>query len=103
MTRILVTVVVGDRGIVRSGARFIKASSGVDGSSKAGKAIPVEGVPHPLSPPVTLHQARLAQNLQVMGDCRLALAERTDEVADTDLALRRGRQDAEDPEPDWIG
>jgi hypothetical protein len=35
-----------------------------------------------------LHKARLAQDLEVVGDGRLALPERTDEVADTDLALR---------------
>ena len=34
---------------------------------------------------------------------RLALAQRLDEVADTDLALGGGRQDAEHPEPDRVG
>src|SRR5664280_403840 len=69
-------------------SHFRQVSSGVDCSSEASEAIPVERVPHPLPPSVTLHKARLAQDLEVVGDSRLALAERTDEVADTDLALR---------------
>src|SRR5664280_3045412 len=64
-----------------------RSTSGVDGRPEAGEAIPVERVPDPLSPSIPLYEARLAQDLQVMGDGRLALAQRTDEVAYADLAL----------------
>ena len=44
----------------------------------------------------------LAQDLEVVRDGRLALAQRLDEVADADLAFGCGGQDAEHPEPDRV-
>ena len=67
-----------------------------------GQAVTVERVPDPLAPPVALDEARLAENLHVVRDGRLALAEGLDELAHAHLALGRGRQDAEHPESDRV-
>jgi hypothetical protein len=38
-----------------------------------------------------------------MGDGGLTLAERPDEFAHADLTVRRGSEDAQDPQPDRVG
>ena len=58
----------------------------VDGRPQLGQAVAVERVPDPLAPPVAVDQSGLAEDLEVMGDGGLALAEGVDEVADADLA-----------------
>ena len=67
------------------------------------KAITIERIPDPFAPPVALDQTCFAENLQVMGDGRLTLAQRLDEVTDADLALGRSGQNAQYSESDWIG
>ena len=74
-----------------------------DGGLELSQALAVERVPHPLAPPVAVDEPGVAQDLQVVRDGGLALAEGLDEVAHADLALGRGGQQAQDPQPDRVG
>ena len=62
--------------------------AGLEGSAKLGEPFAVERVPHPLAAPVSAHEAGLAQDLDVVGDRGLALAEWPYELTHADLTVR---------------
>src|ERR1700677_537113 len=77
-------------------------SLGLDGSAQSSQAGRAERVPNPLPPSLPVHKPRLAQDPEVVRDCRLALAERLYEVAYTYLALGGGCTHGQDPAPDRV-
>jgi hypothetical protein len=62
----------------------------------------VEGVPHPLAAPVTVNESGVSEDLQVVRDGALALADGFDELAYADFAFWGGCQHREESETDRI-
>lgn len=91
--------VLAPSGDVRSGPAD---ELGLDGCFEGGEAVMVEGVPHPLPSPLAVDQAGLAEDLEVVRDGALGLAQGTDELANADLPRWRGSQHGQHPQADWI-
>jgi hypothetical protein len=88
------SAIAGACGLRRSGSR--------DCRLKVGESRRYQPIPNPLASSVTLDEAGLAQDLQVVADGRLALAERSHELANTHLALRRGGKHRKNLQADWV-
>jgi hypothetical protein len=74
----------------------------VEGAAQAGQLFAVEGIPHPFAAPVTVNQTGVSEDLQVVGDGSLALADGFDELAHTDFAFGGDCEHGQKPETDWI-
>ena len=57
----------------------------------------------PASALLAVNEARVEQDFEVVADGRLGEPERGGEVADAGFAVRLGLNQAEQPEPSWLG
>jgi hypothetical protein len=74
----------------------------VEGDSQCSYPLTVDGVPHPLATPIAVYESGVSEDLQVVGDGALALADWFDELANTDFPFGGGSQHGQESQADRI-